>query len=105
MQLDDRNVRREERNAARMRAPADGCVLIDSNSAAVSAPACAALVGHADLADVVQQRAEAQRFLRSASSFSSSPIATAKLLTRSEWPAVYGSRASSAAASARTAPR
>ena len=45
----------------RIRAPADGCVLIASNSAAVSRAGLAQhLVGHADLADVVQQRAEAQ---------------------------------------------
>ncbi len=32
------------------------------------------------------------------------PMATDSTLTRSEWPAVYGSRASSAVASARIAP-
>ena len=62
------------------------------------------VVGHADLADVVQQRAEPEHFEIVGRQASARPIATDSTLTRSEWPAVYGSRASSAAASARIAP-
>ena len=63
------------------------------------------VVGHANLADVVQQRAEADDFEGFvAEPELPRPIATDSTLTRSEWPAVYGSRASSAAASARMAP-
>ena len=61
VQLDDRDVRRAgTAPAARMRAPSTGCCLMTSNSSSVSGPRLAQdVVRHANLADVVQQRARA----------------------------------------------
>ena len=61
-------------------------------------------VADANLADVVQQRAEPQDLELVVGRFICRPTPTDTALTRSEWPAVYGSRASSASASARIAP-
>ena len=55
-------------------------------------------VGDGDLADVVEERAEAQRVeLLRASVRAPPPIASAIRCTRSEWPAVSGSFASTVA--------
>ena len=62
------------------------------------------LIADPDFADVVKQRAETQHLELRLVQRQLRPIASETALTRSEWPAVYGSRASSANASARIAP-
>ena len=106
VQLDDRHVRREERHRPQDARAEHRMLLDDVVLAGGQRPRLAQhLVGDANLADVVQQRAEPERLrARPRVSCSARPIATDSTLTRSEWPAVYGSRASSAAASARMAP-
>ena len=64
-------------------------LLISSNSSAVSGPGFrSTCVADADLADVVQERAEAQDFELVVGQRICRPMATDTALTRSEWPAV-----------------
>jgi hypothetical protein len=105
MELDDRQVPGQERHRME-NARAEHRMLPDHRELLVGQRAGLAqhLVGHADLADVVEPRTEAQDFELVLGQLEHASIATDTTLTRSEWPAVYGSRASSAAASARIAP-
>ena len=72
-----------------MRAPMAGCCSMCANSSSVSVPGLRSTASrHADLADVVQQRAQAEHVELALGEASSRPMMTESAATRSEWPAV-----------------
>ena len=89
VQLDDRHVRGQERDRledlrAERGVPLDGLELLVVQLGRLGQDR----VADADLADVVQQRAQAQHVQILLAEPHGWPIATDSRLTRSEWPAV-----------------
>ena len=90
VQLDDRQVRREERDRAQDARAVTGCCLIASNSSSVSAPGLRSTSSLIPILPMSCRSAPSRSVSRSSSAAHCVPTATEIALTRSEWPAVYG---------------